>query len=176
MFYALILTIKLSIKMQRIFLLICISLFWSSAVAQSFDISFDQKEYFEESNHYELINNLPDGLYKVYYDSIKLSLAYKGLLDSSKKEGDWIYYSEEGYIRRIEKYLSGALIEEVISYYPTGEISMVVQISNGVKEGSIVRYYQNGSIKLEGNYYQNQPTGSWKFYSEEGELLKEEQY
>lgn len=85
--------------------------------------------------------------------------------------------------------------------YPNGQLSSCQEFVNGVGQGSWINYYENGNYKEVGTYEQNlvqgpiqkfHPNGrlqaegrykdwrirvgTWKYYDEQGRLLKMEDY
>ena len=44
---------------------------------------------------------------------------------------------------------------------------------DGIREGKATTYHENGKIKYEGFYKNGKECGIWKFYDEDGKLIKE---
>ncbi len=74
------------------------------------------------------------------------------LVDSTKKNGLWKYWYEDG-----------TLWSEC--YF-----------ENGIKQGATKVYYKSGKVKYEGFYTQNKPSGLWSFYLEDGTPEKQINY
>lgn len=45
-----------------------------------------------------------------------------------------------------------------------------------VRHGPYFYYYESGKIKISGNYKDGKKHGSWKYFDEEGNTIKEEEY
>ncbi len=61
-------------------------------------------------------------------------------------------------------------------FFKDGSKKIEVELENGLKHGSIREYYQNGEIKLKGQYEEDNPVGKWKYYDEQGKLIKTDRY
>ena len=48
------------------------------------------------------------------------------------------------------------------------------EIKEGKRHGRYREYYENGKLKFRGKYANNQPKGTWKYYTEEGEFERKE--
>lgn len=60
--------------------------------------------------------------------------------------------------------------------YPSGSIWSECGYKAGLRDGYSAVYYKNGQKRYEGNYKDDKTIGTWKFYSEEGELLRTVEY
>lgn len=72
-----------------------------------------------------------------------------GGFDGIKKEGEWIYWFEDG--RKWSR----------------------ANYSNDIKEGNATVWRDNGNKNYEGGYATGKPHGSWIFYDVDGSRLKE---
>ena len=50
------------------------------------------------------------------------------------------------------------------------------KIKEGKRHGRYREYYENGKLKFRGKYANNQPKGTWKYYTEEGEFERKEKH
>ncbi|MDD2489216.1 MAG: hypothetical protein WC108_04685 [Bacteroidales bacterium] len=69
--------------------------------------------------------------------------------------------------------------KEVISYYENGNPKLVYYIKkdNGVKNKVAEKlYYENGKLKYEGKFEQNERTGKWFYYFENGNIFAQCDY
>ena len=55
----------------------------------------------------------------------------------------------------------------------SGNLLSTGEFVDGVRNGEAVVYHENGNIHYVGNYENGKEVGIWKFYDEEGKLLKE---
>jgi len=91
------------------------------------------------------------GEYFEYYPSGKLKM--KGFYNEQvNRDGLWISYYEEG-----SKWSE--------SYYVDGK-----------RDGHSLTFFPNGEIRYIGEYKNDEKKGSWKFYNEQGALIREEKY
>lgn len=61
-------------------------------------------------------------------------------------------------------------------YYDDGTLKWVVELKDGLKHGKIRGYHMNGEMSLKGAYDHHQPTGKWKYYNEDGKMIKTDHY
>tara|TARA_B100001105_G_scaffold127438_1_gene102111 strand:+ start:521 stop:958 length:438 start_codon:yes stop_codon:yes gene_type:complete len=68
----------------------------------------------------------------------------------------------------------GKLSKEVTYHIPEGSIAYIGNRNkDGQIDGDFIRYFKNGNIELEGQLEKGYYDGDWKYYNEEGELIKE---
>lgn len=139
-------------------------------------ISFDDQSYFENTQTYKVKSDLPDGQYLVFRKSELKVLFCSGEIIKSEKTGTWTWYNRSGLKLREVPYIDNKIHGEVLSYYPTGEISSKSQYSKGLREGKMTRWYNTGEIKLEAYFSNDQPYGTWKFFNTDGNVIKKENY
>lgn len=93
-----------------------------------------------------------DGFYTEWYPGHK-QIKIKGRKDAKgRKNGVWKMFTEEGYDLSIQTY------------------------KNGKREGAVVVYRPNGALNYSGDYANDERIGTWKFYNEQGELIKTEEF
>lgn len=63
-----------------------------------------------------------------------------------------------------------------VSYYDNGQKWSESSYKNGVKNGHSITFYPNGNVRYVGEYRNDDKSGTWTFYNEEGEVVKEETY
>jgi len=178
---------------------------------------FWQKRYPEGKLMYEgqFIDNKPVGEWRRYHESgiLKATMQYQtgndtvkanlynpsgkpfaeGTYVNEKKEGLWIYYSnekkisEEYYVNGIRNgicrkyYPSGQLLEEsewkdgqtegnYRAFYPDGKPYLECKYRSGKRHGLCISYYRSGKTEVEAWYENNLPEHSWKYYDEEGNI------
>ncbi len=57
-----------------------------------------------------------------------------------------------------------------------GNLLYEVELKDGMKHGDYFEYYPSGELKTKGKYKKDEPDGTWKFYSVDGDLIKKEKY
>lgn len=144
--------------------------------AQEISISYQDVSYFIDTTSFELKSNLQDGEYKVYKDSLLTQLQYQGEIQSSIRIGTWVWYFQDGTVKREIVYSSGIISGLLKSYYPSGHLSSSMQYSNGLRSGEMKRWYDSGELKLEGYFVNGAPSGTWKYWKSDGTLIKEEEH
>ncbi len=184
---------------------------------------FWQKRFPDGKLMYEghFMDDKPVGEWKRYHDSgiLKAILQYQAGNDSVKarlydpsgkpfaegpyvherKEGLWIYYSDErkiseehfskgvknGICRKF--YPLGQLLEEsewrgdqpegiYRAIYPDGKPYMECQYRSGKRHGLCTSYYRSGKTEVEAWYKNNLPEHRWKYFDEDGNVRFELHY
>ncbi|MGQ1787073.1 DUF3352 domain-containing protein [Saccharicrinis sp. GN24d3] len=124
----------------------------------------------------QLDEGILDGIWKTYYMSgnIKSAVNYNdGLVDGTAI----FYYNNDKHIIRAEIQLDDDIMDGTYKeFYADGNIKASLEFRDGQRWGDAVYYYQNGAVKINGHFRKNSRTGSWKFYSRTGELLKKENW
>ena len=118
---------------------------------------------------------------KLYYKDAKLKSEVKYLKGSPLV---WTDYFSNGNIDFHEEYHKNLLYH--ISrkyYYESGQAKSILELVNKKKlEYTSVEYSSNGTVLISGNLkyskssYDYFKTGKWKYYKEDGSLIKEETY
>ncbi|MEO9871806.1 toxin-antitoxin system YwqK family antitoxin [Ekhidna sp.] len=60
--------------------------------------------------------------------------------------------------------------------YDNGLPKYEVSIKNGQKHGNYFEYFPTGELKIKGKYKNDLMAGTWKYYDEQGNLVKRERY
>jgi antitoxin component YwqK of YwqJK toxin-antitoxin module len=63
-----------------------------------------------------------------------------------------------------------------VSFYDNGTKWSESYYINGKRHGHSITFFPNGQIRYIGEYLNDEKTGSWKFYTEDGILQKEENF
>ena len=115
-----------------------------------------------------LSGDIPDGVYKQYYDAGKLRRTF------TFKDGELNGWSKEYYISgKIEREGYFKNNKEVgISkiYYDTGVLKGESTYVDGVKDGETKLFYKTGNIKAKMNFKDNQPEGLQVMYYQSGNI------
>ena len=99
-------------------------------------------------------NSLRNGLWITYNDTTRKQVEQKGRFKAGREIGTWKYFSDNGTIRKKEKFRKNKIL--TTTYYPEGmkESSGTALIT---EEGDELHYYY---------------TGTWKFFRKSGEIDK----
>lgn len=102
---------------------------------------------------------------------------------------------ENGQVHSIENFKNGKLNGEFKEFFENGNLSQIGSFKNGdmknikvfyengnlkfeqnlkERKGKYRGYYPNGQLEEEGEVFQGEETGLWKYYDEDGNLLKTE--
>ncbi|PTB93283.1 hypothetical protein C9994_13180 [Marivirga lumbricoides] len=60
--------------------------------------------------------------------------------------------------------------------YENGQLKFEVSLKDGLKHGRYYQYDSLGNMVVKGRYKNDEKSGTWRFYDEEGELLKKEKF
>ena len=160
--------------MKHLFLHFLCVLVFSPILAQ-----IQVKTYYDEDSlklreEYELVNGVPQGLYKLYYEDGGLAL--KGQLKEGKKEGLFVdYYPHSDDTLRVMYYVNNLREGPSKNYFQSGKISQELTFVKNLIEGEVITYHENGKIKQKSGFEKNQPEG-WSYYFDEDEKLIEKAY
>ena len=148
---------------------------WQNILSQEIKLSHNNEEYFKNIENHELIDELPNGNYLVFVDDEKNILDYKGSILNRKRINTWTWFFETG-IKKMEISYQNGLISELTAYYPNGNKSVTRTYFQGIPHGPFTRWFQEGKICITGKYENGNPAGTWKYYKEDGTLIKEEKF
>lgn len=165
-----------TLKMKRSIILIGLLLTGIVSLAQVIEISRFDKSYFQDLKSYELRGDLPNGSYRVYYDSLKTKLELTATITGGVKTGKWTWYFEDGNPKREVEYHMSQFNGTVKSWYPSGQISASSMYSMGLGHGENIRWHENGNKKSEGMTINGKPSGLWRYWKEDGSLLLEKNF
>ena len=88
-----------------------------------------------------------------------------------KEEGDWVWYRENGQLFFKSNYQNGRSNGAAVSYHENGQLWFKGNHKNDEKDGAWVRYHANGQLEYEGNYKNGEKDGVWVGYDENGTLV-----
>ena len=114
-----------------------------------------------------------NGNFIFYYENGKLKLTGKyvdDLLDSTVNA-----YWENGNMKYIHEYAMGVRVGKTITYYNNGNLEQEVALKNEKPHGLMLTYYEAGNIRLKSNYNEGVRDGQYLRYHLTG-LVAEESY
>ncbi len=108
---------------------------------------------------------------KQYYNSSEIT----NLFNSSQQEdtGEEVKVLSDTIPQIIINSLDASKQEE---FYDDGALKWQIELKNGLKDGSFKAYHSNGELWIKGAFKEDHPSGKWKYYDEEGELIKTDRY
>jgi hypothetical protein len=99
---------------------------------------------------------------------------YEKYYPSVRAEGDGEFIN---YIKLRGRFINGLRDGVWIEYYPTKNPLRVSTYRFGMLNGPYYEYYRRtNTLFAEGSYVNNRREGEWKFFDEEGKLLRTELY
>jgi len=87
----------------------------------------------------------------------------------------WSYY-KDGKPWSLNTFKNGALDGKYKTWHENGQVNIEGQYIEGKEDGDWLTFYPNGQINTRGLYNLGKKTGVWSSYSEEGKLLKEQDF
>ncbi len=97
-------------------------------------------------------------------------------IDTSIKDGPVIRRYANGLIKERSYYVSGRRQGECQSFYANGKLQSDDFFSGGLIDGATTVYYDNGLKEYEGTCTKGKPSGIWKFYDNNGKLVRSKNY
>ena len=90
---------------------------------------------------------------------------------NGKLNGEFKEFFENGSLFQIGTFKNGDM-ENVKAFYENGNLKFKQNLKD--RKGKYRGYYPNGMLEAEGEVFQGDEIGLWKYYNEEGNLLKTE--
>jgi len=109
---------------------------------------------------------------KIYGDSGNLESIFYPDNSDDFGTGEWVYYHENGNIRKSGKTNNMTLEGEWKEYNENGVLFQIMNYSNGIAFGTAKFYHPNGQLMMIGKLKNGQPTGKWTTYDKRGTVLK----
>lgn len=91
-------------------------------------------------------NNLKQGLWVYFYDTLHTMVSCKGNFVDNKREGVWT------------------------NYYRSGAVKSTITFANNKESGYVKFYYENGNVSEEGLWINNHWVGEYRYYYSSGKL------
>lgn len=127
----------------------------------------------------------------------KKDTVIKGAFENNLKTSVWIYYDDDGFVKKREHYKIGKLTDDRVFFYKSGDLRKkitlppypiqytydkagntvsILELKDNEANGSYIEFYPNGNIKTIGQYLNNNRTGIWKKYYPNGSIKQIGQY
>ena len=90
---------------------------------------------------------------------------------NGKLNGEFKEFFEDGNLSQIATFKNGDM-KNIKVFYENGKLKFEQNLKN--RKGKYRGYYPNGKLEVEGEVFQGDEIGLWKYYNEEGNLLKTE--
>ena len=90
---------------------------------------------------------------------------------NGKLNGEFKEFFENGSLFQIGTFKNGDM-KNIKVFYENGKLKFEQNLKD--RKGKYRGYYPNGKLEVEGEVFQGDEIGLWKYYSEEGNLLKTE--
>ena len=133
-----------------------------------------RKEELAQSKSYDLkgkcINdqskvkkNFDVAFYRVY--GFKVS---EGHYTNDEREGEWMFYNENGGVSSTTMYSKGKMQGKYMSYYLNGDTSIMAWYKEDQLDSLYIKYFLNGKIDRQGYYVNGLEQGYWYYYFQDG--------
>ena len=90
---------------------------------------------------------------------------------NGKLNGEFKEFFENGSLFQIGTFKNGDM-KNIKVFYENGNLKFEQNLKD--RKGKYRGYYPNGMLEVEGEVFQGDEIGLWKYYNEEGNLLKTE--
>lgn len=90
---------------------------------------------------------------------------------NGKLNGEFKEFFENGSLFQVGTFKNGDM-KNIKVFYENGNLKFEQNLKN--RKGKYRGYYPNGKLEVEGEVFQGDEIGLWKYYNEEGNLLKTE--
>ena len=90
---------------------------------------------------------------------------------NGKLNGEFKEFFENGSLFQIGTFKNGDM-KNIKVFYENGKLKFEQNLKD--RKGKYRGYYPNGMLEVEGEVFQGDEIGLWKYYNEEGNLLKTE--
>ena len=88
-----------------------------------------------------------------------------------------LYFDKKGVKEQLRIYPLEALENKtIINYNKEGVVIFIADYTKGIADGNFQKFYENGNVKETGTYYRTVKDKIWKYYNENGLLIKQEWY
>ena len=85
-------------------------------------------------------------------------------------------YYKDGKLKSISNYSNGKLHGKKENYFENGKISTITYYNEDKLDGKKQKFYESGNLEFEGYYTKNNMSGIWKWYDQDGKIVKEKEY
>lgn len=158
-------SIKQTVK--KLFTLVAFNcLFLGSLFAQKTEIFKGEVINFTDKN------NLKQGLWVYFYDTLHTMVSCKGHFVDDKREGIWENIGRNGKLKSSYTYKHGQVLGQIKEYYDNGNIQEEGYWTGTFWVGEYRTYYENG--KLFVNWFYDEKgnrTGTQEYYHDNGKLM-----
>jgi antitoxin component YwqK of YwqJK toxin-antitoxin module len=118
---------------------------------------------------------LPVGKWTIYHPAGNLR-GYGLYNNAGKKDGDWIYYGQNGVMDAKEHLVNGLRQGEQLYYFDNSNLSSKENYVNDKAEGLVTSYYYAGGVSQLDHYKAGKKDGESKEYYADGRLRSEAHY
>jgi antitoxin component YwqK of YwqJK toxin-antitoxin module len=135
-------------------------------------------QYFYESGELKEQGTFKDGylsdVWEGYYKNGEVKEKYNIILENKAKKNYDI-----GVCTFVKYFISGQISEQgefILHDYDSYDRDEPISASDFRYHNKIVHYYENGNIKETGKYFYGEKYGKFKYYEENGKLIKSEKF
>ena len=117
---------------------------------------------------YQIDENFTGQVIKKYKDGQVKSIEN---FKNGKLNGEFKEFFENGSLFQVGTFKNGDM-KNIKVFYENGNLKFEQNLKD--RKGKYRGYYPNGKLEAEGEVFQGDEIGLWKYYNEEGNLLKTE--
>ena len=117
---------------------------------------------------YQIDENFTGQIIKKYKDGQVKSIEN---FKNGKLNGEFKEFFENGSLFQIGTFKNGDM-KNIKVFYENGNLKFEQKLKD--RKGKYRGYYPNGILEVEGEVFQGDEIGLWKYYNEEGNFLKTE--
>ena len=117
---------------------------------------------------YQIDENFIGQVIKKYKDGQVKSIEN---FKNGKLNGEFKEFFENGSLFQVGTFKNGDM-KNIKVFYENGNLKFEQNLKD--RKGKYRGYYPNGMLEVEGEVFQGDEIGLWKYYNEEGNLLKTE--
>ena len=119
---------------------------------------------------YQIDENFTGQIIKKYKDGHVESIEN---FKNGKLNGEFKEFFEDGSLSQIGTFKNGDM-ENIKVFYENGNLKFEQNLKD--RKGRYKGYYPNGQLEEEGEVFQGEKIGVWRYYNEEGKLSSEVTY
>lgn len=146
-----------------------------------------------EASHFTIISELADTAWRISLysiDNMPIRVSTYSDTTFTLLHGEFVEYEKHypsarlereeevvNYIKIRGRFIAGLRDGVWIEYYPSRNPSRVITYRNGLLNGPYHEYYRRtNTLFAEGSYLSSRREGEWKFYDEDGKVIRTELY
>ena len=120
-------------------------------------------------------NGKLQGIISEYHPQTQKLIA-KVPFEKGRREGAAEYYTPQGALLLITRFVQDKQEGEAVEYYPSGKARRLSSFKDGVLDGVVTSYFESGKVESTTNYFAGKLHGLSKTFNESGTIIFEGEY